>query len=287
MLAVAGASTVVGVDVDAAIVEHATARYGPHFRVGDVSALPVGDDEMDLVVSFETIEHVPEPERALEEFRRVLQPDGLLLVSTPNAQEYLEDNPFHLREFSSEEFLALLRERFAHVRPLYQQNFLSSALLDEDDLRLEDPERALELEVRKVAGAPPGRELYTLALCGDGPLPPLDTRLAVLSGVYEAHRLASLLREATEHVRRWHERSSEAERIQREWEARATRAEANRDAWEERATEAERVQREWGARAAEAERLNEELRETLGRIERSLSWRLTKPLRAAKRRGSR
>ena len=45
---------------------------GSTSRVGNVSELPFADGEFDLVVSFETIEHVTDPERALSEFARVL-----------------------------------------------------------------------------------------------------------------------------------------------------------------------------------------------------------------------
>ena len=76
MLAASGAENVIGVDVDAATVAHARGRYGLDFRVGDVSELPFADGEFDLVVSFETIEHVADPEHALSEFARVLGDQG-------------------------------------------------------------------------------------------------------------------------------------------------------------------------------------------------------------------
>jgi 2-polyprenyl-3-methyl-5-hydroxy-6-metoxy-1,4-benzoquinol methylase len=275
MLSKAGAATVLGIDIDEPTVLHARSRYGLDVRVGDVADLPLGTGEIDLVVSFETIEHVREPERALDEFARVLGPDGLLLISTPNAAEYLEDNPFHKREFASDAFLAALGSRFRVVRPLYQQSFLTSAIFDEAGLRLADPAAQLSLEGRKVAAVDPGGELYTLALCGGGPLPDLEANVAGLAAIYEAHDLASL-------VRSWQERATTAERIQIEWEARATEAERLRSSWEERAATAERHQQAWQERSEESERQNLELRATIDRIAASLSWRVTRPLRSAK-----
>jgi SAM-dependent methyltransferase len=265
LLQSAGAASVVGIDVDAETVAHARERYGLDVRCGDVSELPFSDGEFDLVVSFETIEHVADPQRALSEFARVLAADGLVLISTPNAREYLEDNPFHVRELAPEEFLAALESRFAEVRLLYQQNFLTSAILDASRLAHDDQGSRLELDTRKLASVEPGRELYTLALCGPSGLPALEADVAVLSGIYEAHHLANALREAERILGQWHARATAAERIQREWE--------------DRAIEAERIQREWEARATEAERQNAELRATIDRIAASLSWRLTQPLR--------
>ncbi len=255
LLAAAGASAVVGVDVDGATVEHARGRYGLDVRTADVTDLPFAPGDFDLIVSFETIEHVADPEKALSEFARILGDDGLLIVSTPNVDEYLVDNPFHLRELTPAEFNRALTDRFAAVRPLYQQNFLASAVLDAPELRLADPATPVPAEVRKVAGAEPGRALYCLALCGPRDLPALDAGVTVLSGIYEAHHAAA-----------------EAGRIHKEWEARAHRAEVN--------------QQEWEARAREAERQNEELHATLDRIAGSVSWRITKPLRKVKGRSS-
>jgi 2-polyprenyl-3-methyl-5-hydroxy-6-metoxy-1,4-benzoquinol methylase len=69
--------------------------------MGDVRELPFGDGMFDLVVCFETIEHVADPERLLAELRRVMAGDGLLFVSTPNKREYLVENELHKREFST------------------------------------------------------------------------------------------------------------------------------------------------------------------------------------------
>jgi SAM-dependent methyltransferase len=272
LLARAGAASVVGIDIDAATVRHARERHEVDARRGDVTALELDDGSFDLVVSFETIEHVAEPERALDELVRVLAPDGVLLVSTPNPREYLVNNPFHVRELAPEELLDALRARLPAVRPLYQQNFLTSAVLDEERLAAADGAHALGLDATKVAAVEPGRELYTVALAARGELPALEADVAVLASIHEAHRMARDLRA-------WPERAAEAERLVADWEARATEAERVQREWEQRATTAERVQAEWQARATEAERQNAELRAALDRIAGSMSWRVTKPLR--------
>jgi SAM-dependent methyltransferase len=228
MLAAAGAASVVGVDVDEPTARHAAARYEIDARVGDVAALPLDDASFDLAVSFETIEHVGDPDRALDELRRVLAPDGLLIISTPNSREYRVPNPFHVRELDPDEFLAALRARFAVVRTLYQQNFLLSAVLDEERLAIHDPARRVDLEVTKAVEVAPGRELYTLALCGVGErLPPLEADVAVASGIYEAHELAAQVFTALDIQREWEVRATEAERQNAELRATIDRIAAS------------------------------------------------------------
>jgi ubiquinone/menaquinone biosynthesis C-methylase UbiE len=154
---------VLGVDVDEATVEHARTRHGIEAIAGDVRALPFDDDEFDLVVSFETIEHVEEPERALDEIARVLAPAGLVVVSTTNSRQYLVENEFHVREFDHDEFVEQLEARFPAVRLLFQHNWLTSAVLDEQAMREHGGERPLALELGKVRAVEPGDELYLVA----------------------------------------------------------------------------------------------------------------------------
>ena len=84
----ASASSVVGVDISAEAIDHASQRYAKHpnlnFKQADVTHLPFADDSFDRVVSFETLEHLEEQEQLLSEFRRVLRPDGLLVISSPD-----------------------------------------------------------------------------------------------------------------------------------------------------------------------------------------------------------
>src|SRR5438132_386474 len=81
ILARAGASEVVGVDADPAAVKEARASTtGVTLEVGDARDLPHPDRSFDVAVCFEVIEHVDDPETILDELRRVLGGDGLLVV---------------------------------------------------------------------------------------------------------------------------------------------------------------------------------------------------------------
>lgn len=246
MLAAAGAKAAVGVDIDQATVDHARSRYGLEFERADVARLPFEDASFDLVVSFETLEHVPDAASAIAEFRRVLAPDGVLVASTPNSDRYLVDNEFHTREFTTQEFGELLAPHFSEVALFYQQDWLTSAVMGEAQLGADDAARPLALDLTKVARHRPGDQLFTIAVCG-----PAGAELAeggVLTAIFEAQRL-------------------------HEWVGRATEAETLYE-------EAQRHGRAWQERANEAERQLEAARAKLSEMEESLSWRVTRPLRA-------
>jgi 2-polyprenyl-3-methyl-5-hydroxy-6-metoxy-1,4-benzoquinol methylase len=84
------AAKVTGADIAASAVEHARDRYAGvtnlEFRQADCAALPCADGSFDAVVSFETIEHISAQEAFVAEIRRVLRPDGLLILSCPTKE---------------------------------------------------------------------------------------------------------------------------------------------------------------------------------------------------------
>ena len=84
----------------------------------EVPPLPFGDGEFDCVISFQVIEHIRDDRRFVAEIHRVLRPDGMFIVTTPNAPMSLTRNPWHVREYTAEELAALLGERFAEVEML-------------------------------------------------------------------------------------------------------------------------------------------------------------------------
>lgn len=114
------AARVVGVDVDEAAIAYARSRYGSdnvEFETMDVSALQLENATFDVVVAFETIEHVADRDAFLREVTRVLRPSGTFVVSTPNAPRTTEqpENPFHRVEYSRDDFAQLLSKHFATV----------------------------------------------------------------------------------------------------------------------------------------------------------------------------
>ena len=135
------ASAVTGIDIDAGAVAHARARYAAltnvRFEEGSAASLPLPDASVDVVVSFETIEHLPRADqpRMLAEIARVLTKDGVLVLSAPNPVEYSTArnyrNPFHQHEPDRAELEALLGSAFSARRWFRQRRYFGSAVWNE------------------------------------------------------------------------------------------------------------------------------------------------------------
>jgi SAM-dependent methyltransferase len=132
------AREVVGIDVDTATVDHARSTYShvPNLRFveGSAAALPLADECVDAIVSFETVEHLDAADqpRMIAEFARVLAPGGVLVLSSPNRPEYSDarnySNPFHRCELSRDDLARLLEPAFPALRWYRQRRYLGSAL---------------------------------------------------------------------------------------------------------------------------------------------------------------
>jgi SAM-dependent methyltransferase len=203
LLRAAGATHVTGVDLSREAVQAANARAvaGVEFVCGDISALPLEDASCDVTVCFEAIEHVDNQPLTLDELRRVLTPDGLLIISSPNRDVYQEGNPHHTHEYAPGELLGTLSERFANVRLQRQQAWLASIICDDATLAEDDPGQPLDIDVRKIAGMNPGKETFTLALASDRELPD-PGMMAVLTDTAELSDWRERARSAEEHLMR-------------------------------------------------------------------------------------
>lgn len=130
------ADTVVGVDVSPEVIVHANQRYkrrNLRFVHGDAAALDLPDRGFDIVVSFETIEHLTAQQAMLDGIKRVLSPGGMLIISSPNKKVYTDlaghHNEFHVKELYFEELDELLRARFENVVYFGQRLSTGSAIL--------------------------------------------------------------------------------------------------------------------------------------------------------------
>ena len=118
------AASVVGVDANPEAHEHAKARYTrPGLRF-ERDMIQTFAEPCDALVFLQTIEHVPEPGALLEHFKRILDPQGVAYISTPNvltlapAGAERSGNPWHVHEYRAEEFRALLNGHFSQVEIL-------------------------------------------------------------------------------------------------------------------------------------------------------------------------
>jgi SAM-dependent methyltransferase len=120
---VGGAELVMGIDIERKAIDYARKNHqveATQFLCSSADRLALSDGCVDIIVSFETIEHVPDDYALIEEFHRVLRPNGQLIVSTPN-QWPLKDTPFHIREYDRDSFVTVLETRFDCLE-LYNQN---------------------------------------------------------------------------------------------------------------------------------------------------------------------
>lgn len=135
LLAAAGAKKVFALDIDEVAVELAAKRYhheNINFLTDNVESLSrLAEASIDVVVSFETIEHLGDYQAYARNLRRVLRPDGLAVISTPNREVFGQKNPFHLKEFNRQEFIELWQQYFKKVVILEQYNALASVIKTE------------------------------------------------------------------------------------------------------------------------------------------------------------
>ncbi len=134
------ANSVLGVDVDAATISHADKFYKQknlEFMIGDAQKIPCQDNSIDVVVSFETIEHICEHDIFISEKKRVLKSGGTLLISSPDRKIYSPDdktdNPYHLKELSKDEFSEVLSNNFSNVTQFLQQALIGSLIVPDNN----------------------------------------------------------------------------------------------------------------------------------------------------------
>lgn len=134
----ASASRVIGVDIDPEAVGFAQNKYGSdklEFLCGSADKIPLADHSVDVVVSFETIEHHDKHEEMMSEIRRVLVPGGVVVISSPDKLNYSDvpeySNPYHVKELYREEFKDLMQAYFSHVSLYYQRMYYGSMMIHE------------------------------------------------------------------------------------------------------------------------------------------------------------
>ena len=169
------AKRVIGVDISEDAIAHARSCYGAFknlsFIAGSATSIPMDDASVDLVVSFETIEHLAEQDEMLAEIRRVLKRDGTLLLSSPNRTIYSElsgyQNEYHVKELDFAELEALLLRHFPCVQFL-SQRLTAGSLISGSTGNREGLRSFIDADNAPSEGAPDIlKPVYFLALCSN------------------------------------------------------------------------------------------------------------------------
>jgi len=184
------AKKVTGVDVSQETISYAASKYvkdNLEFKTGLVSSIPTKEDSMfDVIVSFETIEHISGSDQVafLAEVKRLLKPNGVFVVSTPNKLIYSDlpkyKNEFHIKEFYIPEFKELLDTRFQHVDLLGQKIEVGSYMAGLDNKRRTLTEYRINFSEKGFHPTNEPRDiLYLIAVCSDKPLAKVSASFSV------------------------------------------------------------------------------------------------------------
>lgn len=129
------AQMVYGVDISKEAIIHAKKKYKNRklkFIVGSVDKNPLKSSSIDVIVSFETLEHVINQENMLLDIKRALKKEGILIMSTPEKSNYqdkqVEKNHFHIKELYFNDFKILIEKHFKNIL-FFKQKFLSGSFI--------------------------------------------------------------------------------------------------------------------------------------------------------------
>jgi GT2 family glycosyltransferase/ubiquinone/menaquinone biosynthesis C-methylase UbiE/glycosyltransferase involved in cell wall biosynthesis len=274
---------VIGVDISEEAVEHAKNRYQKknlEYRVGSCASIPLPDASVDMIVSFETIEHHDQHEEMMQEFKRVLRPDGVVLISSPDKYHYSIEpgysNPYHVKELLEQEFKQLLGNYFKNTSYFGQRIVYGSGIFSES-MATRSSSYSYQGE---IVGQVPGmsKPVYWVAIASDGELPVLA------SGMLEQPINDSEL------IREWSRVVAERDGQIREWSRVATERNkqlvnmqqiVNQLEHQVSTLNIETVKRgEW---ALDLGRQLTEAKAETSRLTSSHSWKITLPLREGRR----
>ena len=262
------AASATGIDLAPEAIEHARAHYSlPNLTYvpGSATDLPFPADSFDLITAFEVIEHLADPSKMLAEARRVLRPNGVFLVSTPNKTYYAETraldgpNPYHLHEFTFDEFTDALRSVFPSSHILLQNHTDAFSFYEPNATSLTDA------RIETIAGSPNDAHFF-LAVCSAQPIADLHSFVYVPTAT-------NLLRTREHHIgilqREVHNLKASIDGLQES----LTKAHAERDnmirMFDQQASDlaqrtewAQRIDREFNEKVSHLKILNAELEET-------------------------
>lgn len=128
------AKSVIGIDSNEETIKHAKEKYTKNnvkFLHGSITELrDLEQSKFDIIVCFETIEHVSGHQKVIDEAKKLLDKNGLFIISTPIKEVYNQfrekPNPFHIKEFTKKEFQNFIENNFTFVKFFAQRTFTTS-----------------------------------------------------------------------------------------------------------------------------------------------------------------
>lgn len=190
------ARSVIGVDVSNEAVKHASDSYQKSnltYLSGSADNIPVEDSSIDVVVSFETLEHFYNHDAFMQEVKRVLRPDGFLILSTPDRNIYsgfgINTNAYHINELNKEEFVLLVKKYFKNNAILSQRTMIGSMLISDSESKsspvyFEHRDTPYVEYTENISRAP-----YLISIASDSALPEINDSFLIdnvsISPLYE------------------------------------------------------------------------------------------------------
>jgi 2-polyprenyl-3-methyl-5-hydroxy-6-metoxy-1,4-benzoquinol methylase len=176
------AKSVKGLDYSQDAVNYSSEKYPAknlEYICGNAEKMPFKDNQFDVVVSLETIEHLPRPDVFIKEVKRVLKDNGIFIVSTPNDDEFMDGNEFHVHEFQFEELNKLIKANFKRFDYYYQGTYFAATLLNKKEFTtgIRDEKRNISM----TFGQPINKAIYFLAVASNSKakLPSLSSNVVI------------------------------------------------------------------------------------------------------------
>lgn len=126
LLHAAGAKQVLGIDICPKTINTASVCY-PNIQFQCLDArVRLNITQADIITCFEGLEHIDNVEMLLSNLVKHLQQNGVLFISTPNADEHVSGhsgNPYHVKEYGEREFVLLLKKYFGNIQLYFQWHY--------------------------------------------------------------------------------------------------------------------------------------------------------------------
>lgn len=146
--------SVIGIDTDKKSVEESIATYSPHnlhvhFKMSKDENFGLPERSVDMITSFQVIEHIKNADAFVSSIHKVLKPNGCALLTTPNRELRLENhekpwNRFHVTEYKKDALKILLQKKYE------DKNVIEHKFRYVDVLGVTGIEEVLEVELARL-----------------------------------------------------------------------------------------------------------------------------------------